>query len=172
MFWLARQSYLRWTGAILLVAVSFYFEIRPQPGILHPFTARDLSAGTGLDESSIEWRRVPRGLLAEVDPTGVLRVDVSAGEALTPSIVGGQPVAPAGWWAIELPVPKGTHNGAEVRLVVDIRNEPRVIPGMVIRMIEGSGFDASTGLVAIPESEVGAAAAAAADSTLEVLVGS
>lgn len=154
------------------MAVSFYFEIRPQPGVLHPFAARDLSAGSELDEHSISWRRVPQGLLPSVEIHGVLRIDVAAGEALTPSMIGGQPVAPDGWWALEMPVPAGTPNGAEVRLVVDVRTSPRVIPGLVIRMIDSDGFDGAMGLVAVPESEVGAAAAAAADSTLEVLVGS
>jgi hypothetical protein len=171
-FWLARPSYLRWAGAILLVAVSLYFEVRPVPGVLHPFATRNLSAGSELDEGSIDWRRVPQGLLPEVETQGVLRIDVIAGEALSPSMVGHQPVAPTGWWALEIPVPSGTRNGAEVRLVVDTRTKPRVIPGVLIRMIDSGGFEGTTGLVAVPESEVGSAAAAAADSTLEVLVGS
>lgn len=154
------------------MAVSFYFEIRPEPGVLHPFAARDLSAGIELDEHSISWRRVPQGLLPHVELDGVLRIDVAAREALAPSMIGGQPIAPDGWWALEMPVPAGTLNGAEVRLVVDVRTRPRVIPGVVIRMIESNGFEGTMGLVAIPESEVGAAAAAAADATLEVLVGS
>lgn len=139
-FWLARPSYFRWAGAILLVVVSFYLEIRPEPGVLHPFAGRDLSAGAELDPDSISWRRVPQGLLPEVDPQGVLKIDVAAGEALTPSMIGGQPMAPDGWWALEMPVPAGTLNGTEVRLVVDIRTSPRVIPGVLMRIIDSDGF--------------------------------
>lgn len=171
-FWLARPSYFRWAAAVLLIAFSFYFEVRPDPGILHPFAATNLAVGTALDDAMVDWRKVPQGLLPEVDPHGVLRIDVSAGEPLTPSMVGGTPVAPEGWWAIEIPIPAGTTIGAEVRLVVDTRATPRVIPGVVVRVVESDSFEGTMGLVAVPELEVGAAAAAAADSSLEVLVGS
>jgi hypothetical protein len=139
---------------------------------MHPFARSSLNAGNELDESSIVWRKVPKGLLPEVDPQGVLRIEIMAGEPIVPSMVGGAPVAPEGWWAIEIPVPSGTTIGSEVRLVVDTRTTPRVIPGIVIRLAEGDSFEGTLGLVAVPEGEVGATAAAAADSSLEVLVGS
>jgi hypothetical protein len=171
-FWLARPPYLRWAGAILLVVTSLYFELRPEPGVLHPFAARDLAGGTVLVPELVVWRRVPVGLLPATEPEGVLRLDIESGEPLLPSSIGDTPRAPDGWWALELPVPAGTVSGAEVRLVVNVRQDPRVIPGLVIKTLGASGLDGTLGLVAVPEAEVGAAAAAAADHSLEVLVNS
>jgi hypothetical protein len=58
-----------------------------------------------------------------------------------------------------------------VRLVVDVRTAPRVVPGLVVETTSGGSFEGDSGLVAIPELEAGAAAAALADASLTVLVG-
>jgi hypothetical protein len=81
------------------------------------------------------------------------------------------PLIPTGWWGVSVPVPEGSLPGLEVRLVVDVRGSPRVVPGLLIRTFEEATIEGSTALVAIPESEAGAVAAALADSALSVLIG-
>ena len=81
------------------------------------------------------------------------------------------PQVPIGWWGIEVPVPAGVVPGTEVRLVVDVRSDPKVIPGRVIRLLGDDSLEGTTALVAIEEARVGAAAAAVADGSLRTLVG-
>ncbi|MGH8927846.1 MAG: hypothetical protein ACRDWH_05815 [Acidimicrobiia bacterium] len=171
MFWLARPSYGRWAVAILLVVVSVYFEIRPAPTVRHPFSGAPLAAGSELNEALIDWRHVPIGVLPPVNIEGRLLVDVPAGQPLVPALIGTSPAIPAGWWALTVPVPEASIPGTEVRLVVDVRTNPRVIPGLLIRTFQSTGLDGTTALVALPETEAGAVAAALADSALTVLVG-
>ena len=55
--------------------------------------------------------------------------------------------------------------------MVDVRGNPRVVPGLLIRSFEEATIEGTTALVAIPEGEAGAVAAALADGALSVLVG-
>lgn len=171
MYWLARPSYWRWAAAILLVGASLYFELRPTPSIEHPFAGADLTAGTDIREAVVDWRSIPIGVLPETTLDGYLLVDVAAGQPLVPAMLDDAPLIPTGWWAVAVPVPEGSLPGAEVRLVVDVRGAPRVVPGLLIRTFEEATIEGSTALVAIPEAEAGAVAAALADSALSVLVG-
>lgn len=171
MYWLARPSYWRWAGAILLVGASLYFELRPTPSVQHPFAGTDLTAGSDISQAEIDWRSVPIGVLSETILEGFLLVNVESGQPLVPAMLGTGPLIPTGWWGVSVPVPEGSLPGSEVRLVVDIRGAPRVVPGLLIRTFETATIEGSTALVAIPESEAGAVAAALADSALSVLVG-
>lgn len=155
---------------ILLGAISW--ELRPLPTTLHPFAATDLSAGTTVEDAVLEWREIPAGVMPEIgEVTGHLVTEVAAGTPLVPALLSLEPEMPAGWWAFEVPVPSGTEPGNEVRLVVNVRLEPRVVPGLVVRLLGTSSLNGPTALVAVPESEVGAAAASLADGSLRTLVG-
>ena len=171
MYWLARPSYWRWAAAILLVGASLYFELRPTPSVEHPFAGADLTAGSDLAAAVIDWRTVPLGVLPETILEGFLLVDVDSGQPLVPALIGAAPPIPTGWWGVSVPVPEGSLPGSEVRLVVDVRGTPRVVPGLLIRTFAEATIEGSTALVAIPESEAGAVAAALADNALSVLVG-
>lgn len=171
MYWLARPSYWRWAAAILLVGASLYFELRPTPSVDHPFAGADLSAGSDVTTAAIDWRPVPIGSLPATALDGFLLVDVEMGQPLVAAMLGSAPPMPTGWWGVSVPVPEGSLPGAEVRLVVDIRGTPRVVPGLLIRTFTEATIEGSTALVAIPESEAGAVAAALADSALSVLIG-
>jgi hypothetical protein len=70
-----------------------------------------------------------------------------------------------------VPVPEGSLPGSDVLLVVDVRGTPRVVPGLLIRIFAEATIEGFSALVAIPEEEAGAVAAALADSALSVLVG-
>ena len=157
--------------AILLVAASLYFELRPIPSIEYPFAAADLTAGSDIAEAEVVWRSIPVGVLPETVLEGFLLVDVESGQPLVPSVLDVAPQIPPGWWGLTVPVPEGSIPGSEVRLVVDVRGAPRVVPGLLIRTFEESTIEGTTALVAIPEGEAGAVAAALADSALSVLVG-
>ena len=171
MYWLARPSYWRWAAAILLIGASVYFEIRPTPTVEHPFAATALAAGTDLAQADVVWRSIPMGVLPETTLEGVLLVDLDQGEPLVPAMIDLAPAAPPGWWALSVPVPEGSLPGSKLRLVVDVREEPRVVPGLLIRPFEEETIEGTTALVAIPEGEAGAVAAALADGALSVLVG-
>jgi hypothetical protein len=170
-YWLARPSYWRWAVAILLVGASLYLELRPTPSIEHPFAGADLTAGSDNSDAVLDWRSIPIGVLPETILDGFLLVDVEAGQPLVPAMLDDAPLIPTGWWAVSVPVPEGSLPGVEVRLVVDVRGAPRVVPGLLIRTFEEATIEGSTALVAIPEGEAGAVAAALADSALSVLVG-
>ncbi|HSL24782.1 MAG TPA: hypothetical protein VLA54_00770 [Acidimicrobiia bacterium] len=172
MFWLARPNHLRTLAAVGLVLASLYFELRPAGTVPHPYAATALAAGSEMSGAALEWRPIPRGLLSPVPASGILLVDVAAGEPLTTSLVGEAPPIPQGWWSLALPVPEGSVPGREVRLVVGARDSPRVVPGLLVRVFEQTTIEGTTALVAIPEAEAGPVAAAVADGTLTVLLGS
>ena len=171
MYWLARPSYWRWAGATLIVGLSLYLELRPTPSVDHPFAGADLRAGADATLAEIVWRSVPLGILPETTPEGFLLVDVESGQPLLPAMLDTAPMIPPGWWALSVPVPEGSLPGSEVRLVVDVRQTPRVVPGKLIRIFEETTIEGTNGMVAIPEDEAGAVAAALTDGGLSVLVG-
>jgi hypothetical protein len=170
-FWLARPSYWRWLAAILLVGSSLYFELRPTATVRHPVAASDLVAGIELTEGDVSWTEIPAGVLPQTTIAGILLVDVDAGEAIVPSMLGSAPSIPSGWWGLSVPVPEASIPGSEVRLVVDVRGVPRIVPGLLIRTFDEATIEGTTALVAIPEAEAGAVATALADGALSVLVG-
>ena len=148
------------------------WEFRAAPTDLRPYLARDVAAGEEVGQEDIEWRPVPAGFLPDVSPSGIFLVDLERGTPLIRSVVGEANPLPEGWWSLEVPVPEGTSAGIDVRLVVDVRAAPRVIPGFVVRLLGANSLEGNTALVAIPEAEVGAAAAALADGSLRTLIGS
>lgn len=173
MFWLARPPYFRRALAVVILAMAVAWELRPVPTDLRPYMVRDVTAGEKVLEDDIEWRRVPAGFLPEhASPSGFFLVDLERGTPLISSVVDEAKALPEGWWSLEVPVPEGTSAGIEVRLVVDVRAAPRVIPGFVVRLLGANSLEGNTALVAIPEAEVGAAAAALADGSLRTLIGS
>ena len=173
MFWLARPPYLRRTLAVLILVLAVGWELRPSPTELRPYLVRDVAAGEEVREEDLEWRAVPTGILPEyASPTGLFLVDVKRGMPLVASVVGEASPLPDGWWSLEVPVPEGTSAGLDVRLVVDVRSVPKIIPGIVVRLLGADSIDGAKALVAIPEAEAGAAAAALADGSLRTLIGS
>ena len=137
----------------------------------HPFAGADLKAGSDITAAAIDWRAIPIGVLPETTLEGFLLVNVASGQPLVSSMLDEAPRIPAGWWGVSVPVPEGSLPGSEVRLVVDVRGSPRVVPGLLIRIFAETTIEGSSALVAIPEGEAGAVAAALADSALSVLVG-
>ncbi len=172
MYWLARPPFLRQFLAGLLLLAAVIWEFRPTPTESRPFLARDVVGGDPVEDGDIDWRQVPIGVLPLVDdPTGTYLLTLAAGTPLPAGATNDEPTIPSGWWGIEVPIPAGVVPGTDVRVVVDVRNDPKVIPGRVIRLLGNDSLEGTTALVAIPEEQVGAAAAAVADGSLRTLVG-
>ena len=91
----------RYVAAGLLVLAAIVWDLRPEPTVQHPFAGDDLAAGTPIEVADLEWRRIPKGLLPEVEPAGVLAVDVGGGEPLVPALIVVQ-APPTGWWVLEV----------------------------------------------------------------------
>jgi hypothetical protein len=171
-FWLARPPYARRVLTGLLVMFALWVQLRPDPRVAHPFFVRDLPAGHVLTDRDVTMREVPSGVLAPVEPEGTLAVPVRAGEPLIGAVIGDHAAIPAGWWALDVPVPPGVTPGTPVRLVVDAMTAPRMVPGVVVEVKAGDTFNPSVALVAVPEAEAAVTAAAVATATVAVLVGS
>jgi hypothetical protein len=137
----------------------------------HPFAGVDLTAGSDITAAVIDWRSIPIGVLPETALEGFLLVNVASGQPLVPAMLDEAPLVPPGWWGVSVPVPEGSLPGSDVLLVVDVRGTPRVVPGLLIRIFAEATIEGFSALVAIPEEEAGAVAAALADSALSVLVG-
>jgi hypothetical protein len=151
---LATPPYFQRALAVLILLLGVLWEFRSTPTELRPYLARDVAAGDEVSAADLEWRRVPIGVLPEfAAPRGLFLVDLKRGAPLTASALGEANPVPAGWWSLEVPVPAGTTAGVEVRL------------------LPSDSIDGLTALVAIPETEVGAAAAALADGSLRTLIG-
>lgn len=162
--------YLRWIAAALLVVGAAAWEVQKTAGVAHPFARHAISASTPLTIADISWRRVPSGLLPMPNLDGVTAAhDLAAGEALAPSSVSTHRPVPEDWWAVPASLPPGSAIGDRVRLVVI--EPPASFDGIIAAPSseDSFGFDA-TGLVAVHPSDAVAAAAAAANGTLLVLV--
>jgi hypothetical protein len=140
--------------------------------------------GEVITEDAIEWRPVPRGLLAMPDlEVPVAAHDLSAGDPLTPGSVTDQSIVPAGWWSIPLNLPASAYVGSRVRLVLlsSYNSESATgaggisdtwVEGVVVALGAADAFSvAEAGLVAVPPAAAQAVAVAAAEERLMVLYG-
>ncbi len=178
MYWFRRPPYLRWAAAVLLVLAAAWVDLRPPPTTPHPYARETIPTGTRLTDELLEWRRVPDGLLPEVEAAGWTTRTIQAGEPLLPATVDpAPPSAPEGWWALEVPLPAEVTPGREVRLVLlaaapDL--PPQTVPGVVLRVAaphrEVLGSSHPAGLVAVPATAAAAAAAAVAEGRVSVLM--
>ena len=122
----------------------------------------------------MQWRRVPVHLLPAVELPAISAEPIAPGEPILPSRLGTPAAGPAGWWAIEVPVPPGIVPGTDVRLVAtDLTGgAPSIVPGVVVTVTgSGGAFDERVrALVAVPADGLGAVSTAAAEQRLSVAV--
>jgi hypothetical protein len=179
-YWFRRPPYLRWVAAALLIITAAWMDLRPQPTSLQPFAAADLDPGTVLDDTMIEWRSVPIGLLPPLDnPQGVILHRVSDGEPLVASVLSTRRIpTPAGWWTMEVQLPTGAVPGQEVQLILlpfGPDDDPRSVPGLVIAPAPADpdplAIEPEPGLVAVPDSLAMMAAAAIAEGRVSTILG-
>jgi hypothetical protein len=155
-------------------------DLRPEPTVRQPYAAVDLVAGTPLDESMIEWRSIPDGLIPLFpDPEGIILHPVAAGEPLVPSLVSaGRIAVPDGWWTMEVQLPPGSFPGQGVQLIVlpDHTDETaRSLPGLVVVPApldpDPLAIETPPGLIAVPQEFAATAAAAIADGRVSAILG-
>lgn len=180
MYWFRRPPYLRWAAAALLIVTAVWMDLRPQPTSLQPYAIVDLDPGTGLDDSMIEWRSVPSGLLPPLnDPQGVVLRRVAAGEPLVPSALSTRQIpAPDGWWTMEVQLPAGAVPGQEVQLILlptGSDTSPQSVPGLVIAPAPADpdplAIEPEPGLVAVPGDLAAITAAAVAEGSVSTILG-
>ncbi|GMQ85058.1 MAG: hypothetical protein BMS9Abin07_0623 [Acidimicrobiia bacterium] len=170
MFWLTRPPYLRWAAAAVLVVAALAWDLRGRSGVSHPFAAEPISAGAQITEQDVEWRTVPRGMLAMPDLSAPIATRaIAPGEPILPSAVDAGGGIPEGWWAVPVALPSAAQVGAAVRLITtDTGVESE---GIVVAVGSTDLLSiADAGLVAVPPDRARLIATASAEGTLIVLV--
>ena len=171
MYWLPRPPYLRWAAALLLILGAFAWDRRAPALELRPFASRALQAGETLDAGVVDWRPVPAGLLAAVDPEGATAaVDLDAGAPLVEAVLRRGAAVPEGWW--EVPVAVGAHARAGSEVMLVILDPPATVSGLVVSPQQGDAYslDYRPAVVAVPADSAALVAAAAAAGTLVAAV--
>jgi len=166
-----RPPYLRWAAAAILIAGSAAWELRPEPTDLVPFLITGVPAGDTIEESDLEWREVPAGLVAAPDLSHpVAAVELRAGDPLLPSMLRGRASIPAGWWEVPAIIGAGAAAGDQVLLVVV--DPPTTVVGIVMTGQRGDPYslDFRPASVAVPAEAAPLIAAASAQGTLVAAV--
>ena len=168
MYWLGRPPYLRWIAAVVVLAVGLFAEFRPTTTTHHPFAATDIGRGTQITD--VEWRRVPRGFLAQPDLTDAFAaVDVPKGEPLLASHVAPGRHVPPSWWSVPVPMPFSAPIGTAVRLVDALSQ--RVTDGIIVAEPADDPFAVQpSALIAVPPDAAAAIAVAAGEGRVTVLL--
>ena len=167
MFWFRRPPYPRWIAAALLLLAGLWLETRGPQLVEYPFASSPLAAGASL-ESSIEWRRVPAGLLPgwSGPVAGVAATTIQEGDPLLPSATASFSV-PDDWWSIALPLPRPAAPGTRIRLVLEGN---AVVEGLLIEAGVDNGFE-TVAMVAFAPADAPLVAAASSNSALVVMMG-
>lgn len=179
-YWFRRPPYLRWAAAAVLVITATWLDVRPEPTVLQPFAAVDLGAGAALEDTMVEWRSVPVGLLPALEnPQGIVLRPVAAGEPLLPSILSTERIAvPEGWWSMEAQLPAGVVQGQSVQIILlgkAVDDAPQSVPGIIVAPAEAGdplAIESPPGLVAVPAEWATIVAAAVAEARVAIILGS
>jgi hypothetical protein len=167
-FWLTRPPYLRWALATLIVVTGLVVELRPAATVPHPFAIHTIEAGAAIDETVVEWKEVPHGLLGTVHLPTTAHRQIPAGEPVPAPSMSEDDIhgIPPGWWGLEVDLPTGARSGMGVRLIGGFG----MANGVIVEVREGD-FGERSGLIAVPEDSAEAVAIAAMDGALALLVG-
>lgn len=169
MLWLQTPPWGRWLAAGLIVTLTLWIELRPDPLVDHPFAATSIAPGTMVDESNTESRRVPAGLFDPVDLGIAASRAVAAGAPILGADVDGDDsIVPAGWWIVSTEVPASAVVGDQVRLV--LLESGMTVQGVVTAASVDDTFGSLSGGVAVPGDAAAEVATAAANGRLAVLV--
>ena len=167
MYWLQPPPYLRWAGAVLLVVGAAWWDLRGAATEPHPFTAREIRAGSAIGNEDVVWKRLPSGSFVIPDlGAAVAEVDLAAGEPISAAVLTGAVVVPSGWWALPIDVSPQARPGDDVLLV--IVEPPLTLAGVVIEAQRGDAMslDHRPALVAVPGEHAPLVAAAEAAGLL------
>lgn len=172
MYWFRRPPYFRWASAVGLVLFALWMDLKGPPVELHPFAIDTIEVGDLIDQSRLEYREVPEGMLPDVPVRGFAAVSIAPGEPLTAAATTDRTPLPDGWWAIEIQTPAGVIPGTELRLIIDdgVGTE---VPALVLS-VEPSGESPSwsedLSMVAIPAEQAATVASSRSLGSLTVLI--
>jgi hypothetical protein len=167
--WLQGPQWIRWTIAIIIALTAIWTEFRGDASVEHPFAVAIITVGDPITDEVIEMRQVPRGLLPSVDEFGFAARTFHPGEPITPSGVTTDEVfSTAGWWALEIAVPRTAKPGDPVQLV--LIDTGMVIAGTVWAGADSDPLSSGLGSVALPPEHAAAAASASANGRVVVLL--
>lgn len=174
MYTFSRPPVFRYLAAGLLILLSMWWDLRPTPTDLRPFARQDIAAGAELSPELFELISVPHGLFPDTPISGTAAVGLREGDPFTSSAVS-QIRAPTGWWTVEMTIPDGTPPGTQIQVALlgtDPSQRAKTVPGVVIVSGgNGSGFQQTPGLVAVPESWLVEVASSLAQNRVVVFLG-
>lgn len=169
MIWLESPPWARWIAAFTIAVVAVWIEVRPDPTVPHPFAIEDILPGTVIDETNTETRSVPSGVLAPVDLGDTALRVISQGDPVLFSDVGGPGTnVPAGWWIVEIALPRGARGGDQSRIV--LLDEGDVVSGVVVAGADDDPLGSSQGMVAVEPEHAAEVARAAAEGRVVVMI--
>ncbi len=169
MLLLSRPPYVRWAAAILAVVAAIAWDLSDRRTEPYPFAAVAIGRGEPITDAVVQWREVPRGLLADPGLSGgSAATAIEAGDPLTPTVVTNAARIPDGWWSVPLSLPRGVAVGTRVRLTF---LDGEFVDGVVSLAPSEDSFGLEvTGAVAVPEPQAAATAIAAATDSLLVVI--
>jgi hypothetical protein len=167
--WLQGPQWIRWTIAVIIALTAIWTEFRGDASVEHPFAVATITVGDPITDQVIEMRQVPRGLLPPIDEFGFAARTFDPGEPITPSGVTTDEISStAGWWALEIAVPRTAKPGDAVQLV--LIDTGMVIAGTVRAVADADPLGGGLGSVAIPPEHAAATASASANGRVVVLL--
>lgn len=168
MLLLSKPPYLRWAGAAALVIAALAWDISAQATESVPFAVRAIERGEQLDDSAIEWRSAPVGLLPMPNLEGATAaVTILAGEPIATSALRFTAAVPPGWWTVALDLPPAVLPGTRVRIVL---GGAEGVSGVVVEPSREDSFGLrSAGLVAVPSEAADAVGFAAGAGQIVIL---
>ena len=171
MLWFHPLPWARWSLVALLVAFAAWIELKPDATAPVPFATATLSPGDVIDETLVEFRDVPAGLVVGANIGEVVARPVQPGEPVLASHTDDTySTIPSDWWVIPVELPDGAHVGDAVRLV--LLDSGVEVEGVVAFPGSDDPFAAADGGVAVPSERASQAAVAAANTRLAVLISS
>jgi hypothetical protein len=135
---------------------------------LAPFAMQTIERGEQVEDSAIEWKAVPVGLLAMPDLQGpTAAVTILPGEPISASTLRYTARVPSGWWTVALDLPPAVLPGTGVRIVLGAGDG---VSGIVVEPSREDAFGLrSAGLVAVPASAADAVGFAAGAGQIVIL---
>ena len=149
--------------------MAFAWELGGRRTEPFPFAAHDLGRGHLVEAEDVEWRAVPRGLIALPDLEGAqVAHPIHAGDPITAAAVTTDRPPPDDWWAVPMPLPVGVESGSRVRLILPAGSP---VDGVVTTEASEDAFGLDrVGAVAVSAEHADAVAQAVATGSIMVLL--
>ena len=168
MLLLSKPPYLRWAGAAAIVLSALVWDVSARATEPFPFALRTIERGEPLDDSAIEWKTAPAGLLKMPNLQGATAaVTILRGEPIALSMLRFTAAVPVGWWTVALDLPPAVLPGTHVRIGL---GGGQGVSGIVVEPSRDDSFGLrSAGLVAVPSEVADAVGFAAGAGQIGIL---